>query len=710
MYKRLLIIVIVFLINIVFSDYSFSQYQQYYDVLPDIANCTTGTLKQSEKTKMLEYLNKIRDLHKLPRFEYDESFQDEAMEISLISVANATLSHTPDASYYCYSQTGYNGGISSNLYLGSSSYPSEQSVIAWMNDRNQIELGHRRWIVDPFVKKIAFGRVDGPSKVGGNLYCGMSYYYDSKTLQNLNSLQNDFVAVPYGDYPPSLWDFGWSVLSFTVIADKSSRWANNSDKVKYASTLNGNPVNEAYVEVEDESGNIQRFGKDAGLGWAYDGYGVPNYCYWQMHGLAQQKVYKVRIFDVLVNGQKKNFSYQFAFRDPFISKPGICVLSQPQNNATDVNPNITFQWGTSQGADYYLLQVSKSTDFSESNIVFQKTDISGTSWSVSGVLEPMKKYYWRVAGKNDAGTGDWSQIWNFTTTTAPDPPTLAGPANNATNVSMTPTLTWNAAPKADKYQLVISTSDIFATTVLDKDDITGTSYTLAKDILSNSTQYFWKVRSISNISGPSTWSPTWNFTTAAAAPGKPNLLSPPRGATGVSAKVELIWEAVEGATSYNLQVASSNLYNDWEMVVNESGLTSPSYKMPAGKLELLTQYYWRVASVGPGGTSDWSSNGRFTVGDASPVEEDNFMDNTVSIYPNPVNQNATLEVWVKNREYLSLKIYNALGETVASVFDGVVEPAVHLLSWDVSSLPSGIYYYQLIGTKTNQSGKFNIIK
>ena len=263
---------------------------------------------------------------------------------------------------------------------------------------------------------------------------------------------------------------------------------------------------------------------------------------------------------------------------------------------------------------------------------------------------------------------------------------------------------------ADKYQLQISDSDMFTSTLVDINDITSTSHTVAKDILSTSTKYYWKVRSISNISGPSTWSATWNFTTADAAPARPVTTYPPQGATAISGRVELKWEPVQGATSYNLMVSEENLYPDWALVVNETGLTETKYKMPEGKLQLLTQYYWKVAAVGPGGTSDWSINRRFTVGDASPVDENSNYENSVDIYPNPISNNATLEIVLKQREYLSLKIFNALGENVETIIDGNMEPSVHILNWNCSKLPNGVYYYQLVGTKTNVSGKFNIMK
>ncbi|MFC2130573.1 CAP domain-containing protein [Bacteroidota bacterium] len=707
--KRYLSLIIILVLS---CELAYSQYEQYYDVLPDIPNCETGTLKQSEKDKMLEYLNRIRDLHKLPHFEYDASFDKNAMEISLICAANGQLSHTPDESWHCWSQDGLNGGLSTNLFLGSgTSYASEVSVVSWMNDRNQIELGHRRWIINPFVKKIAFGRVDGIPIEGSHAVSAMAFYYDSQTNANLSTVPNDFVACPYGDYPPNLWDFGWSILSFSVLENKNNRLANDSSLISYASTLNGEPVNEVYVEVEDEAGNITTYGRGTGLGWAYDGYGLPNYCYWQIHGLEEQKVYKVRIYDVLVNGQSKNFSYEFAFRDPFITKPGACVLSQPQDDAADVNPNVRFEWGTAQGADKYILEIAENSGFSQSEIIYRNDKISATSYQVSGVLEPMKEYYWRIAGMNDAGRGDWSPVWSFTTTTAPDAPTLAGPADNATEVSLTPTLTWNEADKADKYQVQVSDGDSFGNLLVDVDDVPNTSYTVENDVLGTETEYFWKVRSISDISGSSAWSDTRNFTTATAAPGRPDLLSPAQGAKDQSALLGLQWSNVPGAASYNLQICSETNWPDWAIVLDETGIEITYFKVPFDKmLELETLYFWRVSANGPGGTSDWSKNGRFTVGDASPVEDTPVYSASIEVYPNPVTDMATINISMLQKEFVTMRIFNALGEETAVIVNAELIPGEYIINFDSSTLPSGFYYYQLSGTETNISGKINIIR
>jgi len=710
--KRLFLIIVFF--GLVYPSYA--QYEQYYDEVPNINQCKTGVLKQSEKDKVLQMINKIRSIHKLPPVVYDNSFDKKAADVSLIIVANyadhgfSLQNHTPPQSWHCWTQDGLDGGKSSDLFFSSGSPNSETSVYSWLNDRGVNNLGHRRWMLDPFVKKIAFGRVDGVPINGKNTISGMAFYYDSKDEGNANSMPIDFIAFPYGDYPPSFYDQGWSVMSFTVIADRNSRWG-NKDKVVFKSTKDGKLINQVYVEIEDEKGNVTKYTPDVPgqVGWDYSGYGIPNCLIWQVTGLQEKKVYKVRVKDVLVNGQKRDFSYQFAFRDPFISKPGVAILSIPANNAKDVNPNITLQWSAAQGADTYILQISTSMNF-DSDLFYTKENINTNSYSLSGVLDPQEKYYWRIAGVNDAGQGDWSDIWNFTTTTAPNPPSLAGPSNNSTNISLTPELSWNKADKADSYDLQLSDNDLFNNIIVDKKKITETTYTIESDILTTETEYFWRVRSVSNVSGPSKWSDVWSFTTAAAAPAKPNLKYPKQGAKNMSATLELQWSAVAGAVSYDLQLSTSNLYNDWEIAVDETGITKTKYKVPAGKLELNTQYFWHVRAIGPGGKSDWSRNGRFSVGDANAVNENLPNLTFVNVYPNPTNDNTTIHINIEHTGNYTLKIYNSLGREISNIIDGRLLEGDYFINYDVTLLKSGVYFYELFGKNVKIRGKMNIIK
>ena len=58
-------------------------------------------------------------------------------------------------------------------------------------------------------------------------------------------------------------------------------------------------------------------------------------------------------------------------------------------------------------------------------------------------LQNNTTYYWQVSATNGGGT-TWSATWTFTVPANAASVTLATPANAAPNVSVNPTLSWNA--------------------------------------------------------------------------------------------------------------------------------------------------------------------------------------------------------------------------------------------------------------------------
>lgn len=65
-------------------------------------------------------------------------------------------------------------------------------------------------------------------------------------------------------------------------------------------------------------------------------------------------------------------------------------------------------------------------------------------------------------------------------------------------------------------------------------------------------------------------------------------------------------------------------------------------------------------------------------------------------YPNPFNPLTNLPFNLPNRCEVSLRVYNVLGEEVATLVNGTfMEPGYHTISWNASGLPSGIYFYRL---------------
>lgn len=92
-------------------------------------------------------------------------------------------------------------------------------------------------------------------------------------------------------------------------------------------------------------------------------------------------------------------------------------------------------------------------------------------------------------------------------------PVLQSPANAATNVSRTPTLTWSAVAGATSYNVQYSTSSTFAagTATVTRTGVSGLSLAITPALLSR-TSYFWRVQSV-NGTVTSAYSGSRSFTT-----------------------------------------------------------------------------------------------------------------------------------------------------------------------------------------------------
>ena len=64
-------------------------------------------------------------------------------------------------------------------------------------------------------------------------------------------------------------------------------------------------------------------------------------------------------------------------------------------------------------------------------------------------------------------------------------------------------------------------------------------------------------------------------------------------------------------------------------------------------------------------------------------------------YPNPCNPTTHINYTVPRHGYISLKVYNLLGEEVATLFAGMQSAGTHMATFDGRGLASGVYLYQL---------------
>jgi len=285
---------------------------------------------------------------------------------------------------------------------------------------------------------------------------------------------------------------------------------------------------------------------------------------------------------------------------PVVLSPAIPEL--PSNNATDISVPVTLQWENMEGAWSYRIQLDDENTFITP--VFVNNDVNTNTQVVTG-LSAFTQYFWRVRAVNYFNIGEWSDTWSFTTSQVPPPaPGLVSPQNQAENLPVDPTLTWNAVNSAESYHLQVADNDMFNSPVFDDATLSATSQQISG--LSKITQYFWRVRA-ANSAGPGDWSDTWSFTTIPDIPLAPDLISPSNFSVNVPFNPTLSWNAVDYAKTYELQVAKE--ISIGSPVFSKSDIIETSFQLSS--LDFFQDYFWRIRASNAAGDGDWSAIWKF---------------------------------------------------------------------------------------------------
>ena len=79
-------------------------------------------------------------------------------------------------------------------------------------------------------------------------------------------------------------------------------------------------------------------------------------------------------------------------------------------------------------------------------------------------------------------------------------------------------------------------------------------------------------------------------------------------------------------------------------------------------------------------------------------------------YPNPFNPNTSIVYSVPSNEYVSLNVYDVLGNKIAALVDEQKQAGIYEVNFDGSKLSSGVYFYKLEVGKNKITKKMNLIK
>ncbi len=294
--------------------------------------------------------------------------------------------------------------------------------------------------------------------------------------------------------------------------------------------------------------------------------------------------------------------------------PGQISGPNPRDKSTDVAVKTKLTWTADANAtshDVYLGKVEADVENGGVNdAVYQGTQ-TGTSFDPGG-LDPESEYFWRIDERNDAGAAKGA-VLSFKTAKAPKKAKNFVPADGVLTAPVEQVVQWTSGANATSHDVYFGkdlaavtdatndTADIF------KGNQTGTSYDPSDedaDIVGQllaATDYYWRIDEVGP--GGVAKGDVLHFRTADPPPAVTNPV-PADGAGDVDVNANLSWSAVPAVTSFDVYFGTD------QVSVDGAVRSSPEFKgnrtskvFNAGDLSGTTTYYWRVDTLGPGGTA-----------------------------------------------------------------------------------------------------------
>ena len=277
--------------------------------LKDLNACQAGRPSEAERQLFINTLNEIRALHHLPKVRYDQAYEDQMMQASMLLAVNEKTSHYPDRTWRCFSDIGYQGPSTSNLnfiqaYQPLASYGADTHLINWLIEKNSSSIGHRRHILSPFLTKTAYGEVSNTEAKSVSTILGAAmkvvYPYASQTLST--TMPKGVIAYPYHAYPKKFFA-KTEPLSLSILVNPQNAYANNTVDFSQAKLTVTRRDNQQSQTIS----NIQYDNISYGL--------VANNLQFHFSAMEYNVIYDVNVQNVLVDGKAEDYTYWFKVDD-----------------------------------------------------------------------------------------------------------------------------------------------------------------------------------------------------------------------------------------------------------------------------------------------------------------------------------------------------------------------------------------------------------
>jgi len=387
-----------------------------------------------------------------------------------------------------------------------------------------------------------------------------------------------------------------------------------------------------------------------------------------------------------------------------LTGPDTVVLNQSTTFILTISGGPALGSGCDIAAKYgSLSQISSSLKISGGELTqVANTAMSGGSvtfefsYVYSGVQAIDSLYATGLSTNSNGGSS--GDNWNWATnkrivivTQNPPPatPVLLTPANQTNDQPVSLQLMWHSVPSAATYHVQLATDSLFTAIVINDSALVDT-LKLASSLLNN-TPYYWHVRA-KNTGGTSAWSGTWKFTTITTMPDPVILIQPANGTQFNVDTVIFSWNRTNpNVLKYWFEIASDSVFAASQI---DSNLTDTVITV-----RNLTQqpYWWRVRAYNNAGWGTYSEIRHFTIS-STGVGDEGILTYNIKLnqnYPNPFNPNTAIRFEISKTSFVALKVYDVLGQEIATLVDENRVAGQYQVDFDGSKLPSGVYFYRL---------------
>lgn len=79
-------------------------------------------------------------------------------------------------------------------------------------------------------------------------------------------------------------------------------------------------------------------------------------------------------------------------------------------------------------------------------------------------------------------------------------------------------------------------------------------------------------------------------------------------------------------------------------------------------------------------------------------------------YPNPFNPSSRITYQVASTSFVTLKVYNLLGQEISTLVNEMKSPGTYALDWRAEGIPSGVYFYKMQGGAFSATRRMMVVK